>query len=335
MHREPSGRFFVRHGFFQPLCRAHPVPRFRCRGCGRTFSRQTFRQDYRDRRPDLNAVAFQLLTSGLGLRRTARLLQIQPDNLAAKARKAAEQCRLLHRNVACPLPRDSSLQLDEFETYEGRRSTRPLTLPMLIEKRSRLILAARSAPIRPGGAKPAKRLRAIADDERRFGRRQSRSQAAVRSVLRAGAAVCQNLSLVPLETDEKSSYRSLAKEVFGPRVIHTTTSSRLPRKSWNPLFPINHGEAVARCLMGRLRRRSWLVSKRRWYLNGHLYLYIVSRNLVWPRFNRDHESPAQLAGWLPRRLRPWQVLSWRQDFGDASGHPLSVSGRPWVAVRAA
>ncbi|MEO0479992.1 MAG: hypothetical protein AAF196_10960, partial [Planctomycetota bacterium] len=79
-----------------------------------------------------------LLTSGVGLRQTARLLQIRPKNLAAKARKIAEHCRLLNQNVAQQLPAGSTLQMDELETYEGRRNTRPLTLPILIERKTRL-----------------------------------------------------------------------------------------------------------------------------------------------------------------------------------------------------
>ena len=74
-HADPGeGRFFVKRGSYWPRCRSHPVPRFRCKACGRGFSRQTFRVDYRDKRPDLNAFALALLTSGIGFRQTARLI---------------------------------------------------------------------------------------------------------------------------------------------------------------------------------------------------------------------------------------------------------------------
>jgi hypothetical protein len=46
------------------------------------------------------------------------------------------------------------------------------------------------------------------------------------------------------------------------------------------------------------------------------------RNLVRRRFNRDKESPAQLAGFMKRRLTPGEVLGWRQDWGKGlSIHP--------------
>ena len=74
-HRvEKLGRtdFYDRKGYYHPKCRARPVPRFKCKVCNRGFSRQTFRQDYCDNKPHLNARLFDLLASGLGLRQASR-----------------------------------------------------------------------------------------------------------------------------------------------------------------------------------------------------------------------------------------------------------------------
>ena len=85
---------------------------------------------------------------------------------------------------------------------------------------------------------------------------------------------------------------------------------------------------LARDLMGRLRRESWLVSKRRRYLDIALHVFIAYRNYVRRRFNRDEASPAQMLGFAPRRLTPGQVLSWRQEFGRRSIHPLASRAQP-------
>jgi transposase-like protein len=328
MHHSPVPGFFRRKGFYRPKCRAHPVPRFCCRHCKQGFSRQTFRMDYRDHRPDLNAALFMLLAAGLGLRQSARLLQLSRNCTAQKFRKLARHLRRQNRNLRGPLPAGSSLQLDELETYEGRRGTRPLTLPLVIERQSRFIIAARAAPIRPSGAMTPARLRAVAADEARFKRRPSRSRPAVRAVLRRAAALCREQTTVLLETDEKSTYPNLARAAFGAeRLVHATTNSRLARMTWNPLFPINHTEAMARDLNGRLRRESWLVSKLRWFLNLQLELFAAYRNFVRRRFNRDKESPAQLLGFVDQRMRPTQLLSWRQDWDRRrSIHPLARRG---------
>jgi hypothetical protein len=75
--------------------------------------------------------------------------------------------------------------------------------------------------------------------------------------------------------------------------------------------------------MGRLRRESWLVSKRRRYLDIALHVFMAYRNYVRRRFNRDEASPAQMLGFAPRRMTPGQLLSWRQEFGRRSIHPLA------------
>jgi len=163
------------------------------------------------------------------------------------------------------------------------------------------------------------RRRAIAEDERRFGKRPNRSSAAVLKAFRRGAALVRDLAEVVLQTDEKSTYPGLAERVFGKeRLRHERTNSKLARGTWNPLFPINHTEAMARDLMGRLRRDSWLASKQSEFLDLALQVHMAYRNYVRRRFNRDDESPAQLLGFVPRRLRPTELLSWRQDWGAAS-----------------
>jgi len=81
--------WFLRNGHYRPLCRSQPVPRFRCLGCRRSFSRQSFRMDYRDHRPHLNRKLLELVASGTGLRKSARALRISNRCLELKMRKLA------------------------------------------------------------------------------------------------------------------------------------------------------------------------------------------------------------------------------------------------------
>ena len=100
---------------------------------------------------------------------------------------------------------------------------------------------------------------------------------------------------------------------------------------WNPLFRINHAEAMARDLNGRLRRESWLVSKKRKFLNLQLELYMAHKNFVRVRFNGEQKTPAQLIGLADEKATPTRLLSWRQDWGARSIHPLDVRGLRAVA----
>jgi len=293
--------------------------------------------DYHDHRPDLNAKLFMLFVSGIGIRQSARLLGLSRHCTELKFRKIARHLRDLNANLRRPFDADEvALQFDELESYEGRRNTRPLTIPMLIHRVTRFIIGAVSAPIRPRGKMTAKRRKAIAEDEKRFGPREDRSAEAIRDVLARGAALCGAVTRVVLQSDEKSSYPGFAQAAFGAdRLVHEQTNSKLARGTWNPLFPINHNEAMARDLTGRLRRESWLVSKKGWCLDLQLELAIAYRNYVRTRFNYDSLSPAQMLGFVREQPKPTQLMTWRQDWGVDSLYPFDASGRSTVAERCA
>ena len=104
-HRRPEPRFYVRNGFYRARCRPHPIPRFLCRTCKRGFSRQTFRQDYCDHRPNLNARLFQLIASGVGLRQASRNLKLSLSCTQLKFHKIARHLRRLDLNLRGPLPK--------------------------------------------------------------------------------------------------------------------------------------------------------------------------------------------------------------------------------------
>jgi transposase-like protein len=330
-HREPVGRWFVRHGTYQPKCRRTPIPRFRCLVCHRGFSRQTFRYDFRDHAPSCNVPLLRLLTSGVGLRQSARLLVIDISAVQRKLKKMAATCALLHGNLSPHLAPGSTFLLDEEETFE-QASIQPVTMPVLIEKETWFVVATDAAPIRRLAPVGTTRRWLQEESERRLGRRPDESRASVLRTLQALAHRLGGGHLV-LRTDEKSSYATLVREVFRGEAKHETTSGKAARTKHNPLFPINTTLAMTRDNNGRLRRRSWLVSKRCACLQQQMCLFLVYRNYVRYRFNRDEpdDTPARLLGLLPRALQLREVLGWRQDWDRRSIHPMSSRGQRTVA----
>jgi hypothetical protein len=274
----------------------------------------------------LVALASGRIATGIGLRQTARNLGLTRRCTELKFRKVARHLRRINLNLRGPLPAGSSLQFDELETYEGRRNTRPVSLAQVIERDTRFFIWAESAPIRPHGRMSEARQKAVEQDERRFGPRKDLSRRAIERTLRRAAPLVEGLGEVKLTTDEKPLYPPIAKEIFGARLEHERINSELARCTWNPLFPINHTEAMERDLLGRLRRESWLVSKMRRYLDLGVQMWMAYRNYVRRRFNYDEQSPAQMLGFVPRRMTPDELISWRQDWGRESIHPLSRKG---------
>jgi transposase-like protein len=315
-------RFFVRHGYYRPRCRPRPVPRFRCRNCRRTFSRQTFRQDYRDHKPHLNAKLLELLAHGLGLRQSAMILKLSRRCAEMKARKLSRHLEGLNKNLLDQFPEGCSFQMDEMESFEQERTVLPITVPVLIEQESMFIVDARSAAIRASGKMSERRLSAIKRRERAEGARRNDSRGCLKRVLREAAKFCKKLSRVRIDTDEKSTYPGLIRQAFGPETEHRQSSSKLPRDSSNRLFPINHINAMARYLTGRLRRRSWLSSKQRRFLDLQLNVLKAYKNFVRPRFNGETETPGMVLGLVRERLAATDLVSWRQDWGWYSPHPV-------------
>ena len=115
-HLDPGPDFYTSFGSYKPKCRSHPVPRFRCKGCLRTFSRQTFRTDYYDHKPHLDAKLFGYLSSGLGLRESSRKMHLSRHCTVLKARKIGRHLSQLNLDLQGKWPAWARLQVDEQKT---------------------------------------------------------------------------------------------------------------------------------------------------------------------------------------------------------------------------
>ena len=226
-HLDPTARFFTRQGSYRPACRSEAVPRFCCRTCRKHFSRQTFRADYRDRKPRLNRRVAALLTSGVGLRQTGRLTRLSVHAVQKKFRKIARITADLNRNLLRQLPAGRTFLLDELETFEGL-SILPVTVPVLIEKESKLVVATDAAPIRRVRKRGSRRQLWLERHERVHGRREDRSKASVLGVIRQFQELLAGGRAVLL-TDEKALYAKGCRDLLHDQVVHLRFSSKLPR----------------------------------------------------------------------------------------------------------
>lgn len=336
-HRSPQGKFFTRHGTYQARCRSQPVKRYRCKVCKRTFSDQTFRTDRHDKKPHLNGLVIDLLRSGVGFRQGARVARLSRRNFTRKARKLAHAATQLDANLQTrarrmQLQRSHSLgfhiQMDELESHEDCRYSRPVVVANVIEVASRFQIASQVASIRPKGKMSERRIRQIDLDEARFGRRSDESPQACLRAFKAAAWLFPLNSGGTVDTDKRPTYPGYIRKAFrGRKLLHRTCSGRAPRGFGTMLHPINLMEAIARDHMGRVRRDSWLATKRRRYLQLFFDLHRAVKNWTMPRFNRDRMSPGQLIGFAPRMLRLSELFRWRQDWGQLSPCPFGDGRR--------
>jgi transposase-like protein len=308
---------YQRRGSFRRALDGRIVQRYACGTCGKTFSDQTFRLDYRLRRPKLTEPAFWMFASKVTHRQTARLLRCARGTVHHRVELLGRHCRDFHarqmtRLRGALLP---DLALDELETYETDRRLKPLTVPVLLHEASWFVLDAQVAPLASRGGltpKDQQRKERLVELE---GRRRSGSTEAVAKCFANVAPLLTPGSSGMLRTDQKQTYVRLKKKLLPKELLHVRISSEEPRGLDNPLFRINRTLAMMRDGVSRLVRRTWAASKKREQLEKHLWVWIVFRNYVRRRINRSRsESAASMIGLFPTLLPTHDLLGLLPQF---------------------
>lgn len=320
-HVDPKPGFFRNHGSYHPQCRPQPVPRFRCKSCRKTFSRQTFRADYYQKKPWLTAPIWSRMVSHVSLRQIARTVGVARRTVEHRLVRFGLHAARAHAHTLDRLVPAGVFQFDELETYEQNRIMKPVTVGVLTHLPSWFVLDQQvgSMRARASGSKASKAARAA--HEAKHGVRANESPkvvAACFSKLQAGFG----RGPMMLVTDEKKTYpailRRLAGEITPEPVQHIRVSSRLKRDVRNPLFGANHMNAMLRYGLSRLERDTFCGTKIRANLALHLAIHRLWWNLGRRKTNRSDASPAMALGLHSRRLSFEELFSWRQVFGPKS-----------------
>ena len=311
-----AGRFQATPwGTFHRKCDGRPAQRFRCRACRRTFSSQTFRLDYRLQRPYLHLDLWALLISKVTHRQAARVLACTRKSVALRLDRLGTHCRAFHEALLANRPvglHAGPFQLDELETYEHRRRLQPLTVPVLIHRKSYFVVHAEVAPLPSRGGLREQERRRKERLEEQFGKRRSGSRRAVESCLGSLATVLGKRSSEVVQSDFKATYPGCIERALGSSFGHEQTPSTLKRDRQNPLFPINHTLAQLRDGVSRLVRRTWAASKQEARLRHHLWIWICWRNYVRGITNEaPHTTPGMIVHATERQLGREEILRWR------------------------
>jgi len=108
-----------RVGYYRRACDPHRrVPRFRCRTCERTFSRQSFATSYYLKRPELLRPVAGLLVAGSAHRQIARYLGCSPSTVMTMSVRLGRHADLFHRASLEQLGTiEEPVVFDHFETF--------------------------------------------------------------------------------------------------------------------------------------------------------------------------------------------------------------------------
>lgn len=307
---------YHRHGRYRRECDGSWIPRFRCLVCERAFSTQTFKSNYRYRIPFLHHLLTQTLCSKITRRQAARVFAVNRKAVERRFVRMAEVGADFHvAQLRACREREGTrgvFQLDELETFEHNRKLKPVTMSVLIERKSYFVVHARAGTLparRPLKPKEAERLSEIEAVE---GKRRSESRACIRKSFEALNQLLAPKAPVVLQSDMKRTYPTECRRAtWGRLFFHRTMSSRKRRDYRNLLFPINHTLAMMRDGMSCLVRRSWAACKSIRGLERHAAIWIAYRNYVRGVTIKTKTTPAQAAGVCARRWSLKEVLRWR------------------------
>ena len=249
------------------------------------------------------------------MRQAARITGLSRTTVARRMAALGRHCEQFHRAV---LEKSSdglhgSFLMDELETFETDRLVRPVTVPVLVQRTSHLVVHVTVGQLASRGRLDIYRQLRRTRDERLSGKRRCQSRVAVRETLQGLASALGPDQSLNLTTDRKSSYRPLVGSLFASRFgSHARVSSRQRRDRSNPLFPINHTLAMMRDGISRLVRRSWAASKLRERLREHLWLWVCYRNYVRGiTVKAPRVTPAMVAGLRSETVSVSELLRWR------------------------
>ena len=254
------------------------VKRMKCKTCNLHFSAATFEQPYRHNKRRINPIVFNLLCSGVSLRRIALLLNVHRITVSRKLAFLAQVSRMRQERFLKTRPKAQHLQFDDLITLEHTKC-KPLAISLAVEHKTRYLLGFEVSRIPASGP--------LADISRRkYGRRPNQRPKALQRLLERVRPLVEESAAI--SSDEDPLYMPLVKRNF-PNAVHhrypggrgcVTGQGELKKLRFDPLFSLNHTCAMLRANINRLFRRTWCTTKKMLCLEQHLALYMDFHNMA-------------------------------------------------------
>lgn len=266
-HTQPPAGWYVKNGGYRPHGATHPVPRYKCKACGKRFSAATAKPTYYAK-VKIGSKLFQLLVSGVSLRRAATLLGVTYPTVVKHFGDLAAQIQTKHRQHLQTI-QTGFVQVDELETFLHARA-KALSVPMVIRVKTGEILGFAVAKM------PAKGKLAQIGQEHYQWTTDERSRKF--QLMFHDLKGCFKPK-VRVKCDSHSSYpKWITSQVKDAVLDQVLSSKKKPKGEYDELFAINNTFARMRHDMNRLGRKTWSTTKSIAGLENHIWLYVAWNN---------------------------------------------------------
>jgi len=279
--QDPSTKSnFRKDGVYFRKSDSKTIQRYRCRSCGKSFSKATFSPCYRQKKRRVNEILFKLLSSGVSMRRAAIILKIHRITVKRKMDFLAKRARERHDSFLDSLKKDpvDHLQFDDLITTEYTK-LKPLSISIAVDAKRRFVLGAEVSVIPAFGL-----LAKVSRDK--YGRRSNGHKKGLSRLFhRLDGVVKENARI---KSDEHKNYPEFVHKFFPNGHYQRFKGAKgsivgqgeLKKIKRDPLFMINHTCAMLRANINRLIRKTWCTTKDPKMLQKHLDIYVNFHNTI-------------------------------------------------------
>jgi len=262
-------------GFFRRKRNHRKIQRYLCKDCKTSFSNQTFSITYQQKRPDLNTQILSYISTGTGIRRTAKETHTSKKTVQRKIKFLAKVCDKFHQENMSKWTRKGKPQFvfDEMETIESTR-TNTIHIPTVVEKESYFIVGIDALYASSRSHYPNKKK-----DYNELHKEEISNKNLYTKKVLGSCRKMKPQGRIVVYSDEKPGYAKMVKEVFGDLGVHLTFNAAEEDEK-NKLFPVNNTMACLRAENAMLRRATWYVCKDKNMLSNHLKIYTFHHNYV-------------------------------------------------------
>ena len=335
------GRGFQRNGWYRKKSDIRRIPRFRCKDCWRTCSRQTFSTTYYLKRPALLVAVAAGLAACSAHRQIARSQNCSKTSVTRMAERLGRHAILFHARSCKALPAlNETIVHDHFETFIGRQD-QALGVGTAVGSQSWFVYDVDPAPHRGSGRRPDRK--AETDVPVRVNR------AYIKSIQRTFRGLIPHLSEgqpLVVNVDGRIDYRVAVRAPdLGSRLDLRVYPNPKRGPKGTPRSPeaierdramwlIDHFHQLLRHSCSDHKRETISFGRRLESIMGRAHLLAVWKNFIKGRSERrpDRTTPAMRLGLTDVRWR-WERLLSRRLFPERERVPesaLAIYRKRWT-----
>lgn len=320
-HRGPS-LGFQKWGYYRKRKDPARIPRFRCKACQQTCSRQTFSTTYYLKRRELLVKVAAGLAACSAHRQIARSARCSKTSVTRMAERLGRHAILFHVRCREAIQElTESIVHDHFETFIGRQD-QALGIGTAVGADSWLVYDIDPARHRGSGRRPDRLLRAIDRPNRPY-------VASIRRTIQALLPRVSAPNRLRLVVDGRVDYRAA---IQGKTIKKRTRLTVYPNPKRGPkgsprsaeasardwaMFPVDQLHQLLRHTCSDHKRETISFGRRLESILGRAHLIAVWKNFIKSRSERkpDRTTPAMRLG-LAETPWPWERVFSRRLFPE-------------------